>query len=368
MIDPLDLTIKLTPRFDPKPWGGRRLEQFGFSLPGPGPFGEAVITAPEARVAEGAFSDATVQELVNRDPERIVGCRGLHLTGDRALFPLLIKVIDAQQDLSIQVHPDNQLAASMGRLGKTETYHVLASDPGSMIALGLLPDVSLEVFAAACRAGEPTANLLRWLPARPGESILIPAGTIHALGAGCVVFEAQQPSELTYRLDDWNRLGVDGKPRPLHLDEGLAASNPASRPLPSAPLPLRSKAGRRDLLSACQYFAIERIALARGEAVLATTSDSPQTLTVLRGEFTAGTSAGQVHLGHGETGIVAAACRQVHLQATAPAVLLRTWVPDLEAEVVAHLLAAGHSARQVSTLAGALPDAVVTANSEVITT
>jgi mannose-6-phosphate isomerase len=309
-----------------------------------------------------------VQELVDRDPVRIVGRRGLDVTGDGALFPLLIKVIDAQQDLSIQVHPDNRVAGRSGRLGKTETYHVLASDPGSAVALGLLPHVSLETFAAACRAGQPTADLLRWLPARPGESILIPAGTIHALGAGCVVFEAQQPSELTYRLDDWGRLGVDGNPRALHLDEGLAASNPASRPLPSGPLPLRSAAGRRHLLSASQYFAIERIALARGETVLATTSDSPQTLTVLRGGLTVDTPAGQLHLGHGETGIVAAACRQVRLQATVPAVLLRTWVPDLDTEVVAPALASGHSARQVSALAGALPDAMSTTEREVITT
>src|SRR5690606_4328822 len=141
------------------------------------------------------------------DPNRIIGDRGLTATGNRALFPLLIKLIDAQADLSIQVHPDNDAASALAALGKTETYHVLASEPGSRIALGLRPDITPATFAAACRAGERTTGLLRWIPAQAGETILIPAGTVHALGAGCMVFEAQQPSEITYRLDDWGRLG-----------------------------------------------------------------------------------------------------------------------------------------------------------------
>jgi mannose-6-phosphate isomerase len=269
---------------------------------------------------------------------------------------VLIKVIDARQDLSIQVHPDDRAAAGSGHLGKTETYHVLASEPGSMIALGLRPEVAMEAFAAACRAGEPTAGLLRWHPARSGESVLIPAGTIHSLGAGCVVFEAQQPSEITYRLDDWGRLGVDGKPRALHLADGLAACDPASRPTPSAPLPLRTSAGRRHLLSACPYFAVERIAFVFGETSFATTSESPQTLTVLRGGITAITAAGTTQLNSGETAIVSAACGSVRLTATAPSILLRTWVPDLDAEVIASALAAGNSARQVAALVRTAPE------------
>jgi mannose-6-phosphate isomerase len=185
---------------------------------------------------------------------------------------------------------------------------------------------------------------------------LIPAGTIHSLGAGCVVFEAQQPSEITYRLDDWGRLGVDGKPRALHLADGLAACDPNSRPTPSAPLPLRTSAGRRHLLSACPYFAVERIAFAFGETSFATTSESPQTLTVLRGSVNVATEAGVVQFSSGETAIVSAACGSVRLTATAPAILLRTWVPDLVAEVIASALAAGHSARQVAALVRTTPE------------
>lgn len=356
MTDPLDLPLKLTPRFDPKPWGGRRLADYGFALPDNIPIGEAVITPADALVAAGALAGATVQAVVDFDPARILGRRGLGATSERALFPVLIKVIDANADLSIQVHPNDEAAAGIGQLGKTETYHVLAGQSGARIALGLRPDVTGEEFAAACRAGRRTADLLRWLPARAGESILIPAGTVHALGAGCLVFEAQQPSEITYRLDDWGRLGMDGKPRALHLADGLAAFDPDSRPAPATPLPTRTSAGRRHLLAACRYFAVERIALAQGEVIQATTSGSPQTLTVLRGGVTAGTTAGQLGLRGGETAMVAAAQANVTLAATAPAVILRTWVPDLASEIIAPALAAGHQERQVVALAGSLPD------------
>lgn len=354
MIDPLHLPLKLNPRFDPKPWGGRRLANYGFDLPGDGPIGEAVITPAEAVVATGTLAGSSIQELVAADPVRINGQRGLAATGDRALFPVLIKVIDAQEDLSIQVHPDDDAASTRAALGKTETYHVLASELGSRIALGVRPDVSAAAFAATCRAGEPTTGLLRWIPARAGETILIPAGTVHALGAGCMVFEAQQPSEITYRLDDWGRLGVDGRPRDLHVAEGLAVYDPASRPAPITPLRLRSTGGRRHLLTACRFFAVERIALARGERVIATTSGSPQTLTVLQGAATAATDSGGLDLGSGETAIVTAACAAVTLTATAPAVILRTWVPDLEREIVAPALAAGHDAARITALAGSL--------------
>ncbi|MBA2519882.1 MAG: hypothetical protein H0V24_09470, partial [Chloroflexia bacterium] len=135
----------------------------------------------------------------------------------------------------------------------------------------------------------------------------------------------------------------------------LAVYDPASRPGPIAPLGLRSASGRRHLLTACRYFAVERIALARGEELSTTATGSPHTLTVLRGAVEAGSDVGQVAVAGGETAIAAAAC-PVRLRATAPAVLLRTWVPDLLTEIVIPALAAGHEPAAVSALAGSLPD------------
>jgi mannose-6-phosphate isomerase len=215
-------------------------------------------------------------------------------------------------------------------MGKTEAWHVLAADPSARLAMGLRPGVAGERFAAACRAGERTAPLLRWLPARPGTTFLVPAGTVHALGAGCLVYEVQQPSEITYRLDDWGRLDDTGRPRPLHVEAGLACLAAASRPEPVAPVVLRSPVGRRHLLVTCAYFALERIALAAGEVAPARAAGSPQTLTCLRGAVAVETAGGVMALGTGETAVLCATTSTARLRAAAPAVVFRAWVPEAE--------------------------------------
>ena len=356
MTDPVLYPHALRPRLDPKPWGGTRLAQFGFALPPGALIGEAVITAAEAMIHGGPLAGTTVGELVADAPTQVIGNRGLAVTGGRAVYPILLKLIDAHANLSIQVHPDDAAAARLAELGKTETYHVLPSAPGAESALGLLPGVSGEEFAAACRAGQPTARLMRWLPARTGESILIPAGTIHALGAGCLVFEAQQPSDLTYRLDDWKRLGVDGKPRDLHIEPGLAVIKPELRPEPNAPLRLDPAAPgvERHLLTACRYLALERLALNHAVSA-AGSAGSPQTFTLLRGAATIATTSGSVTADAGETVLIAAAAGEATITA-ADALILRAWVPELRTEIVTPALAAGHPPAAIAALAGNLPD------------
>lgn len=348
---------RLRPRLDPKPWGGRRLEGFGLSLPKDDLIGEALATADEATIADGPDAGRTLGEVVAADPPAIIGERGLAATtrGGRPRFPLLIKLIDAARDLSVQVHPDDD-AAPTGRLGKTEVYHVLAAAPGARIALGLRPGLDPARFAAACREGERTEALLRWLPARAGETILIPAGTIHALGAGCLVYEAQQPSDVTYRLDDWGRADPRGRPRELHVGAGLEVYDPDSRPAPIPPLGLATGAGRRQLLAACRLFALERIALAAGEEVRVSAAGSAQAVTCLRGAADLSGEGGAAALAVGETAVLPATAQEGRLRATAPAVLLRAWVPDLVAEVVTPARAAGHADAAIAALAGPLPD------------
>ena len=348
--------IRLVPRLDPKPWGGRRLERFGLRLPRDEPIGEALATAPQAVVADGPSAGRTLAEIVAENPEQVLGQRGLAATGGRPLFPLLVKLIDAVEDLSVQVHPADA-AAPPDRLGKTEVYHVLDAAPGAVLGLGLLPGVSDEAFAAACRTGGGAAGkLVRWLPAVPGESILIPAGTVHALGGGGLVYELQQPSDVTYRLDDWGRLDAAGRPRELHVEHGLAVLDPTSRPEPIPPLRFATGAGRRQLLAACRPFALERIALAAGERVEVVADGSPQTLTCLHGRVEVATAAGITTAAAGETVVLAAAAPPAGLVATAPAVVLRGWVPDLRAEVVVPARATGHADDAIAALAGPLPD------------
>lgn len=353
--------LQLHPRLAPKPWGGRRLASYGLELPPGVLVGEAWATADEATVATGPHAGRTLAELLAAEPMALAGRLGLAATRGQLHFPLLIKLIDAEQDLSIQVHPNDDLAPP-AELGKTEVYHVLAAAPGARIALGLRPDVAPERFAALCEAGQPTTSLLRWIPARPGETILIPAGTIHALGAGCLVYEAQQPSDVTYRLDDWGRFDAAGNPRELHVAAGLQVYDPTLRPEPISPVALASDAGRRQLLAACQRFALERIALAAGEAVPATAVGSAQAITCLRGRVDLETGGGGASIAAGETGVIPAAAAAGRVRADASAVLLRAWVPDLAVEVVGPARRAGHPDAAIIALGGPLPDVAESMN------
>ena len=205
-------------------WGGRRLESLlGKSL-GPGDdyaeSWEICDRGPDQSIVQsGALAGATLGELVAR--------RGIELLGrhhPQPRFPLLLKFLDATRTLSVQVHPDDARAARLvpADLGKTEAWVVLAAEPGGTIYAGLRPGVDREALARAIRDGTCRQCLHSFEP-NVGDCVLLSAGTVHALGAGLVVAEIQQPSDTTYRLFDWNRVGPDGKSRQLHIELGLEA-------------------------------------------------------------------------------------------------------------------------------------------------
>ena len=350
--------LLLRPRLDPKPWGGRRLEQFGLALPPGERIGEAVVTAMDATIAAGQFAGESLAQRVLPNPAAYVGSRGLAATGDRPIFPLLVKLIDAEENLSIQVHPNDAEAARLGdRLGKTECWYILDAAPGAAIYLGLQPGVSVDEFAAACRAARgDAAALLRRIPVSAGMTILTPAGTVHAIGAGVLLYELQQPSDITYRLDDWGRVDANGRPRQLHLAEGLAVLKPDYRPDPIAPIDLATGAGRRQFLVACRYFALERIALAGGEIVPVDALGSPQVLTCLRGRAEVSVDGLSGVLNAGESVVIPARAADNTLAATTPAVVLRAWVPDLHQDIAQPARASGASEEAIAALSGPLPD------------
>jgi len=357
MTLPLGLhPFRVEARLDDKPWGGRLLAGFGFPLPRGRLIGEAVITAPDAIVVDGAHAGSTLQDLVSLNPAGMIGKRGLSATGARNLFPLLVKVIDAAQTLSVQVHPDDDRAPP-GHLGKTEAYHVLRAEPEGRIALGLEPGVSAAEFATACRAGDGATNrLLRWLPAIPGETILIPAGTVHALGGGCIVYEVQQQSDVTYRFDDGGRRDSRGQRRQLHVDDGLRVLDLESRPEPITPILLSTGQCRRSLLTACRYLALEKLDLEAGASAAIIASDGPNVVTLLAGAAHVEASHGGVELVAGETAIIPAAADVCTIHAHHSTTLLRAWIPDLQDDIVKAGRAAGAKDEQIMSLAGALPD------------
>ncbi len=348
-----DISI-VVPRLDEKPWGGRTLGTYGFDLPEGTAIGEALVTAGDAAIATGLGADGTLGDIVTGDPAGRLGARATKAVGGREIFPLLVKLIDAAQNLSIQVHPNDEQAAPLDRLGKTEAWHVLAAEPGSRLYVGLRPGVSYEDFAAAARKLDgSSASLLRALEAKPGTTILLPAGTIHALGAGVMVYEIQQPSDVTFRLDDWGRVDANGNPREMHLEQGFAVGLPDLRPDFIEPIEI---AGGR-LLVATRYFALERFEIAAGSTREQSGSGSPQVVTVLSGELTVANATETETLAAGHSVVIwPDTDGSVALGARTDVVALRSWVPDLAADIVAAARAAGASDAAIAAIGSPLAD------------
>ena len=207
------------PAYQPLVWGGRRMEAWGRVLPA-GPIGEAWELADHPRgmsiVAEGPLAGISLRELVERAGRELVG---QDFQGSE--FPLMIKLIDASLRLSVQVHPDDALARALGvgQHGKTECWVFLAD--GGEICQGTRPGIGRLEFERAL-AEHHVATTLNRFEARRGDVFFLPARTVHALGEGCLLYEVQQTSDITFRVYDWDRLGLDGRPRPLHVTESLA--------------------------------------------------------------------------------------------------------------------------------------------------
>lgn len=219
--------LLFTPIYRRYLWGDRRFATaLGRELPPGNDYAESweLVDRPdrpgeESLVAHGPLAGRGLGTLVREQGHELLGKHA-----PRRSFPLLFKFLDASRDLSVQVHPDDARAARLSPpdLGKTEAWYVVDAAPGSRIYAGLRDGVDQYLLAEAIQAGR-CADVLHSFAARAGDCIFIPAGTVHAIGAGLLVAEIQQSSDVTYRLYDWNRIGPDGKPRPLHVEAGVAA-------------------------------------------------------------------------------------------------------------------------------------------------
>lgn len=216
--------ITFTPIYMERVWGGRELERvYGRQLPDPSrPFGESweIVDRPEAQsvVNAGALAGCSLHELWTTRRSEIFG-DGFP---DYPRFPILIKVLDARDDLSIQVHPPAELAASLGGEPKTEMWYIADCDAGAKLYVGLKHGITRADFEASIIDGS-VADCVHSISPSPGESIFIASGRLHAIGAGFLIHEIQQNSDTTYRVFDWNRCGLDGKPRELHVAQSLAS-------------------------------------------------------------------------------------------------------------------------------------------------
>lgn len=214
--------LKFKPEMKERVWGGRALGQFGLELPD-GPIGEGWMIGDHpngtTKVVNGELAGMGLDEVREKYGSVMFGTKGSSSEHNR--FPLLIKLLDCNDDLSVQVHPSNDYEAlPAGELGKTEMWYVLDAKPGASIIYGLKPGMNRESFAQSI-AENRIMDSLQEVEVTAGDSFYIPAGTVHALRAGVLVAEIQQNSDTTYRLYDYDRLGLDGKPRELHIEHSL---------------------------------------------------------------------------------------------------------------------------------------------------
>lgn len=242
-------------------WGGRTLEEiYGRQLPDSQPYGESWEMSDRVKeqslVTAGPFAGATLHDLWTQRREEIFGA-GSGLTGKR--FPLLIKILDARNDLSIQVHPPAEIARRLKGEPKSEMWYIARADPGAKLYLGLRKGVTARQFEQAISAGS-VAQCVHALEPRTGESIFIPSGRLHTIGAGLLIYEIQQNSDTTYRVFDWNRLGLDGKPRNLHVEESLQCIDFSDyEPAMDEP--------DGNTLARCEYFVVDQLDLPEGAAL-----------------------------------------------------------------------------------------------------
>ncbi|MFC4811017.1 type I phosphomannose isomerase catalytic subunit [Paenibacillus sp. GCM10023250] len=296
MTTPYPLQFK--PEMKERIWGGRALERFGLELP-EGAIGEGWMIGDHpngtTKVMNGELAGLGLDEIRERYGREFFGTKGY---AENGRFPLLIKLLDCNDDLSIQVHPtDAYEKLPKGELGKTEMWYVLDAKPGAKIIYGLKEGVDRPALAAAIKEGR-VMDCLQEVPVEAGDAFYIPAGTVHALCAGVVVAEIQQNSDTTYRVFDYNRPGLDGKLRELHVEDSL---NVTAYEGAGATRMKTDGIGANEWLVIAEspYFVVEK-GLVRAPWQLSTTPESFVILVVAEGAGTLSWDGGKQDVKAGE--------------------------------------------------------------------
>lgn len=312
--------IELLPpvRFQRRPlekvWGGRRLERVpGIALPPTRPIGESWELSDRDEepsvVAEGPLAGTKLRDLVQRRRTELLG-RARTTPGGR--FPLLVKYLDTSQPLSIQVHP-RESDPRTGEEAKTEAWFFLHAEPESRVWLGLAPGATREAFTAAA-GSRAIVPLVREWPVRAGDVAFVRGGTVHAIGAGVTVLEVQENSNTTHRLYDWDRVGLDGKPRSIHVEPALRATDfEAVHEGPKPPTWRDVDGGRRASLAACPLFTLELAEVANAQDD--DTHDLAVAWAVVRGRGRLVTAAGAHELRPGDVWLVPACTGRHRIEA-----------------------------------------------------
>ncbi|RFF29584.1 type I phosphomannose isomerase catalytic subunit [Wenzhouxiangella sediminis] len=269
--------IKFKPVYQKRVWGGRALEEkLGRTLPDHQPYGESweIVDRPEAQSVDER-TGLTLRELLERDGEAIMG-PGYDSSKP---FPILVKWLDCSQRLSLQVHPPEEVARRLGGEAKTECWYIAHARDDAALIVGLKRGVTRTAFEAAIdeQALEP---LLHRFNVQPGQAMLLESGRLHAIDAGNLILEIQQNSDTTYRVYDWGRKGLDGKPRQLHVKESLQSTD--FEDIEPDPLQPFTESGER-VIADCKDFRLRQINLQEGETLAFEGNEQPRILSLASG-------------------------------------------------------------------------------------
>ncbi len=299
--------LTFTPAIRNYVWGGRTL----LPLAGPDlgkndPIAEVWAIYENNQVKNGVFAGRTLAELVAEYPIEILGTRVKAQGNER--FPLLIKLLDCASWLSLQVHPNDEQARQLEGsqfMGKTEAWHILNAQPNAQLIAGIRPNTSAETVHAAI-GNETILDLVEYHHVQTGDTIFVPAGTIHALGPGLLIYEVQQTSDLTYRVFDWNRPQTNG--RILHIEKSIVVTDPQSQ----GQITRQQDSGNAvKSLAQCPYFHLEMLSTPQ---VRDTQGESFHALTVIAGQANISTSESNFVLQKFDTILVSAVCGRYHLK------------------------------------------------------
>ena len=305
--------LKFRPILKSVIWGGEKIAPFKEITTDQHNIGESWelsgVKGNESVVANGEYAGRTITELVHEFKGRLIGQKNYEKTGDQ--FPLLIKFIDAKQDLSIQVHPDDELAAARhnGSKGKTEMWYVVAADKDAHLMSGLTQKITPDEYEQRVN-NHTITDVLHDYKVAPGDVFFLPAGRIHSIGSGSFIAEIQQTSDITYRIYDFGRLGLDGKPRELHTELAKAAIDYTV--YPDYKTSYEKETGKENVLVDCSYFTTSMYELDRPFTRDLKDMDSFLVVICIAGKGTLKDAEGnEVTMHQGETVLVPADCTEV---------------------------------------------------------
>jgi mannose-6-phosphate isomerase len=310
--------LTFEPIFKERIWGGRKLEElYGKKLPINVPVGESweISDRPDdvSVISNGPLKGKTLNWLVTHYTEDLFGPSSRTSQRGVTAFPLLIKILDAQEKLSLQVHPPAKLAPLLGGEPKTEMWYIVHAEPGAELYVGLKRGVTRAEFERKIKDGT-VADCFHRVPVKSGDAMFLPSGRVHAIGAGLVIFEVQQNSDTTYRVFDWNRVDKNGNARELHVKESLASID--FEDFEPALLPQSAKS-----LVEHELFRVRKVDLRKGESIAL--GNELEIVGVITGSTQIAHGSTEVKVSAGQFCLLPACCANAQLRTETDSAFLR---------------------------------------------